>query len=45
CFAIGRLCLLMGALGLFAVLTTVMYITRKVDWYSTGSSETPPEKG
>ncbi|MGB5686739.1 MAG: cell envelope integrity protein CreD [Candidatus Electrothrix sp.] len=37
--------LLMGALGLFAVLTTVMYITRKVDWYSTGSSETPPEKG
>ncbi len=31
--------LLMGALGLFAVLTTVMYITRKVDWYSPDSNE------
>ena len=37
--------LLMGALGLFTVLTTVMYITRKVDWYSTGGSEKPSEKG
>ena len=35
--------LLMGALGLFAVLSTVMYITRKVDWYSAGSSEKTSE--
>jgi inner membrane protein len=26
--------LLMGGIGLFIVLTTVMYITRKIDWYS-----------
>ena len=26
--------LLMGSIGLFVVLTTVMYITRKIDWYS-----------
>ncbi len=25
---------LMGSIGLFIVLTTVMYITRKIDWYS-----------
>ncbi len=28
--------LLMGSIGLFAVLSTVMYITRKVDWYQLG---------
>jgi len=26
--------LLMGSIGLFFVLTTVMYISRKIDWYS-----------
>ena len=26
--------LIMGSIGLFIVLTTVMYITRKIDWYS-----------
>jgi len=26
--------LLMGSIGLLVVLTTVMYITRKIDWYS-----------
>ena len=26
--------LIMGSIGLFVVLTTVMYITRKIDWYS-----------
>ena len=26
--------LVMGSIGLLAVLTTVMYITRKIDWYS-----------
>ncbi len=31
--------LLMGSIGLFLVLITVMYITRKIDWYS------PLEKG
>ncbi|MCI5183464.1 MAG: hypothetical protein D3921_13285 [Candidatus Electrothrix sp. AW1] len=35
--------LLMGALGLFAVLSTVMYITRRVDWYATGVGSKPAE--
>ena len=26
--------LLMGAIALFIVLTIVMYVTRKVDWYT-----------
>ncbi|CCK79445.1 cell envelope integrity protein CreD [Desulfobacula toluolica] len=26
--------LIMGSIGLFVVLTTIMYITRKIDWYS-----------
>ncbi len=26
--------LVMGSIGLFTVLTIVMYITRKIDWYS-----------
>lgn len=26
--------LIMGSIGLFIVLTTVMYITRKIDWYT-----------
>ena len=26
--------LLMGAIALFVVLTIVMYVTRKVDWYA-----------
>ncbi|MFH2043846.1 MAG: cell envelope integrity protein CreD [Pseudomonadota bacterium] len=26
--------LIMGSIGLFIVLTTVMYITRKIDWYA-----------
>ena len=29
--------LLMGSIGLFAVLATVMFITRKVDWYNLES--------
>ncbi|MCW5212303.1 cell envelope integrity protein CreD [Desulfobulbus sp. TB] len=36
--------LLMGALGLFAVLSTVMYLTRKVDWYATEAGIKPAEK-
>ncbi len=28
--------LLLGALGLFSVLATAMYVTRKVDWYQVG---------
>ncbi|MCI5159273.1 MAG: hypothetical protein D3906_12740, partial [Candidatus Electrothrix sp. AUS1_2] len=31
-------------LGLFAVLTTVMYLTRKVDWYATGVGGKPAEE-
>ena len=30
--------LLMGAIALFIVLTVVMYVTRKVDWYARDSS-------
>ena len=26
--------LLMGSVGLFLVLTVIMYLTRKIDWYS-----------
>jgi len=32
--------LLMGSVGLFLVLTTVMYITRKIDWYSIDKEQT-----
>jgi inner membrane protein len=28
--------LIMGSIGLLIILSTVMYITRKIDWYSTG---------
>jgi inner membrane protein len=28
--------LLMGSIGLFLVLSTIMYITRKIDWYELG---------
>ena len=31
--------LIMGSIGLLAVLTTVMYITRKIDWYSVGKDQ------
>ena len=30
--------LLMGAIVLFVVLTIVMYVTRKVDWYARDAS-------
>ena len=30
--------LLMGSLLLFGILATIMWITRKVDWYELGSS-------
>lgn len=36
--------LLLGSLGLFAILGTVMYITRRVDWFSLGGmTATPPQ--
>ena len=31
--------LLMGSVGLFVVLATVMYISRKIDWYDIGPRE------
>lgn len=31
--------LLFGSMGLFAVLALVMYLTRRIDWYSVGKSE------
>lgn len=31
--------LIMGSIGLLAVLSTVMFITRKIDWYSLDSDE------
>ncbi|MEJ2169434.1 MAG: inner membrane CreD family protein [Desulfobacterales bacterium] len=27
--------LLMGSIGLFVVLSVVMYLTRKIDWYAS----------
>ena len=33
--------LLIGSLGLFAILAAVMYVTRRVNWYTAGSR--PPE--
>ena len=35
--------LLMGSIGLFMILGTIMYITRKIDWYALGGSEPPPQ--
>lgn len=32
--------LLIGSVGLFVVIATIMYLTRKIDWYR---SKTPPE--
>ncbi|WP_060826338.1 cell envelope integrity protein CreD [Sulfurospirillum cavolei] len=31
--------LIMGSIGLFGILTTIMYITRKIDWYSTNEAD------
>jgi inner membrane protein len=28
--------LLLGSLGLFVILATTMYVTRKIDWFSIG---------
>lgn len=47
------LALMIGSIGLFSILSLVMYLTRKIDWFSTfqlpGStdknSEAPPESG
>ena len=36
--------LLMGSIGLFIVLATVMYITRKIDWYSLDKNTTNDKK-
>ncbi len=35
----------MGSIGLFMILATVMYITRKIDWYEieTTKEENEPE--
>lgn len=35
--------LLFGSIGLFAVLALVMYLTRRVDWYTIGRSESEVE--
>jgi inner membrane protein len=31
--------LLMGSIGLFVALATVMYVTRRIDWYATGEEQ------
>ncbi len=31
--------LLLGSVGLFIILTTIMYLTRKIDWYGISSGE------
>ena len=40
--------LLIGSIGLFAILAAIMYATRRVDWYAVGprmpsSPESPSE--
>jgi inner membrane protein len=34
--------LLIGSIGLFAILGAIMYATRRVDWYSAGSATASP---
>ncbi|MCG8607828.1 cell envelope integrity protein CreD [bacterium] len=34
--------LLMGSLGLFFILAIVMFLTRKIDWFSILKTETTP---
>lgn len=36
-----ELSLLLGAVGLAALLATAMYLTRRLDWYSAGPAEQP----
>jgi len=31
--------LIMGSIGLLFVLSTVMYVTRKIDWYSLNDTQ------
>ena len=31
--------LLIGAIGLFAILGAIMFVTRRVDWYSVGARQ------
>ena len=38
----GAYSLLFGSIGLTVMLATTMYLTRKVDWYELGGSNTPP---
>lgn len=35
--------LLMGSIGLFVILALVMFLTRKIDWYSIKDAEMPAE--
>jgi inner membrane protein len=37
--------LLLGSVGLFAVLCGIMYATRRVDWYSVGKSQQAAANG
>ncbi|MBX2905893.1 MAG: inner membrane CreD family protein [Taibaiella sp.] len=30
--------LLFGSIGLFVILAVIMYFSRKIDWYNTGST-------
>ncbi len=36
--------LLLGSIGLFAILATIIYLTRKIDWYSISTSEDEVKK-
>ena len=33
--------LLVGSVGLFAILAAIMYVTRRVDWYAVGAQSAP----
>lgn len=37
--------LLLGSVGLFVILAAVMYLTRRIDWYSLDFASTAPETG
>ena len=37
--------LLIGSIGLFAIVAGVMLVTRRIDWYAIGRVEAPPTSG
>ena len=40
CLQLEDYALLMGSVGLFAVLAAIMYLTRKINWYDISERKT-----